>query len=422
MKAVKSLAYFYSILDYIFPVYFGLYFIQFYFGLWGVVSLVKFISILLVLFFFKEILLNCPRNTIFKVFSVYYMYVIFSGILYLVNGVSAKCYINELFNSIPAMFFVYAGMAEKRMTLHFYNVFLIYCTISMSIGLMLFFFPTEWFVARHLELIDNADVNAKYLLENMRFSSYIGDTYEVDMFAMIALGISLFTYYSCNKKALVLNLIFILVNFLAAIMTQQRVAMASATLALLFGICYGIKRRKTKRSLIIVNIIVILIISISSAVLLLTDRGEQIQLLINERIENMSVSQAIKDRSVQHDLIYKYWSMPITGHGAGAGGATAYNEGYHGVTDAGYYELLYENGIAGTLLFLIIIGSTLLRCTKHLRYYFTEFVVICFVLIAMLGSNTLTLGYMTIFPFWYCIGRVWNFNYYQHALINKLRI
>ena len=54
-----------------------------------------------------------------------------------------------------------------------------------------------------------------------------------------------------------------------------------------------------------------------------------------------------------------------------------------------------------------------------MKVYLTELVIIMFVLVAMIGSNTLNMGYMTVMPFWYAVGRVWNKYHYKDALLNK---
>lgn len=430
MKSVFSFETCYKLLDYIYPLFFIICFIEFYFGLWGISTAVKFLSILICFFFAMPILRSASKNSynFHKFFSILFAYVIFSGIMYAFNGVPLKCYINELYNLIPAMFFVYVGMADKRNSRSFYDKFLIACTICMVIGLFLYVSAPQWYVNRRVEIVNNAWFNTTNYGENsvmqtLRFSSYLIDSYETDMYTMIALSIALFSYYAGIGKRGAIGIAFVLINFVAAILTQQRVAMAAASAMLLFYVVWGFFKKGSLKSS---RLILVVIVSVSIAgVFIFTrygDRVEQITELLNDRSENMSASSAFSERTNQFENVMKNWTMPIFGHGAGAGGAVAGAQGLPHVNDGGWVEFLYEYGIMGTLIFLLFITSTLKRGLKHMRYYLTELGIIAFVLVAMLGSNTLTLGYMIIFPFWYSIGRIWNKSNYEFITANEIKI
>ena len=149
---------------------------------------------------------------------------------------------------------------------------------------------------------------------------------------------------------------------------------------------------------------------------------DQITELLTERSEGMSVSKAWEERSYQTDLITKHWHLPLFGHGVGSGGAMAGELKYPHVNDAGYLELLYEYGIVGALIFVILIAKTLIRGIHYMSYYLTELVIVGFVLLAMVGSNTLTLGYMQILPFWYSLGRIWSVKNFEYIVNNKSTI
>lgn len=95
----------------------------------------------------------------------------------------------------------------------------------------------------------------------------------------------------------------------------------------------------------------------------------------------------------------------------GAGGSSAGMFGLPHVNDANYYKLLYESGLVGSTWFFIIIIMTLIRAFINIKYLIIELVIICYVLSAMVGSNSLTLAYMYILPFWFAMGRVWNYEY-----------
>lgn len=430
MVGSRSLDRFYKYLDWIFPIYFVVYFIEFYFGLWGISVGVKFLCILLSFVYASVIIKKASQNSggFRQLFTLLYVYIILSFLMYIFNGVSIRCYLNELFNLIPAMFFVYVGLAEPQRNNSFFRKFLIACSICMGIGLVFYVTAPGWFVNRRIEILASASYNdTNYtddtLLQNLRFSSYLLDTYETDMFAIIALSFAFFSYYLKNNTNYKYEVLFIFINLIAAILTQQRVAMAAAGGIAIFYVFYGILKRGGKQTSKILFWMLLSFLLIGTVVILkFGDRVEQLQELLGGRMDNMSMSKALSERDYQLELITKHWTMPLFGHGAGSGGAFAGSLRYPHVSDAAYLEFLYEYGVVGSLFFILIIVNTLKRGIKHLRYYTTELMIITFVLAAMLGSNTLTMGYMTIFPFWYSIGRIWNKEHYQYIVANRIRI
>ena len=426
----NSLETFFKILDWIFPAYFLIYFIEFYFGLWRLSSIVKLVIILLTLFYAGRIIRTARNNTdFFKLYSFYFLYCIFSCIWYVVNDVPFACYLNELFNSLAAMIFVYVGMADKRGNGKFYENFANYCTIAMIVGIFLYVTTPGWYVARNLEIIENtAHITTQYsedtMLSMMRFSGYFKDVYEADMYAMVGLSIALFLFFLREKKTNeMLIYLMIIVNFAAAILSQQRVAMASAAFTVLFYLFYGFVRKKSKQSVkIILRTVIIAAGLLTLVMVFMSDRYEQIQVLLQDRKEHMDVSEALGERSNQHETVWKNWTMPILGKGAGSGGSVAGSYRLPHVNDGGYLQILYEYGIVGFGIFAFLMLTTLLRGARKMKYYLTELVIISFVLAAMLGSNTLTLGYMVIIPFWYSVGRIWNNEHRRYVIENEIRI
>lgn len=429
MAGSRSLERFYKYLDYIFPVYFSVYFVEYYFGYWRLSTIIKLLCILLSLFYAVRVYNKAESAGKGKhLFNIFYAYTVLSVIMYAINGVSFRCYLNELYNSIPAMFFFYIGMADNRGD-SFYRKLLNAITISLAVGLVLYLLAPGWFVARKSELISmqwfgGTNYSDEQVLEGMRFSAFFTDSYEVSMYSMVALSISLFLFFvNKTNKQTVLGISVILISFVSAILCQQRIAMASASFTLLFYLLYGNFKKHGGKSLkltLTLGLIAILVVSL--ALTLFQDRVGQLTELLTERSEGMSVSKAWAERSYQTDLITKHWHMPIFGHGIGAGGAMAGQLRYPHVNDAGWLELLYEYGLVGTFIFLLLIVQSLLRGVRLMRYYLTELVIVAFVLLAMVGSNTLTLGYMQIIPFWYSLGRIWSKGNYDYIRLNKVFI
>lgn len=425
----NSLNTFYQIFDWIFPVYFLIYFIEFYLGFWRLSTLVKLAVILVTIYYSGRIVRHISsKGDFFKLFTFYYLYCTFSIIWYSVNGVPINCYLNEFFNSLPAMFFVYVGMADKRGNGKFFERFVRFCSIAMLIGLLLYLTTPSWYVQRSVEVYENqwfqGSVSEDSLLATMRFCGFFKSVYEADMYAMVALSAALFFFYSNQKRGNdILIYLMILINLVAAILTQQRIAMVSASFSFIFYIIYGFVRKKEKKSSkIIVRTLFISVCLLAFVVAFMGDRIEQIQLLLEDRKDNMNIATAMSERANQHETIWQNWSLPIFGLGAGSGGSTAGFYHLPHINDGGYLQLLYEYGVVGFFFFLLIMIKTLFRAIRYLKYYLTEIVIICFLLVAMIGSNTLTLGFMITIPFWYSVGRIWNIEHRNYIIDNRIKV
>lgn len=420
---IGTLDRFYRILDWVYPAFFLVYAIEFYTGMWRLSTIVKFACILLTLLYFGDILRKASLNgSFYKLFSSYYLYCILSFVWYTVNDIPFDCYLNELFNSIPAMFFVYVGLADNRKDGKFYKRFAYFCTVSMLIGVFLYITTPGWYVQRCIDAYESrafrSGMSEDTMLSTMRFIGLFRDVYETDMFAMLALAISLYLFFQKPKsKGEYWTFLMVIINFVAAVLTQQRVAMASSVLILLFYIVYTRTQDKARKTrMMLIGTFLVIVGFFSFVMIKAGDRIDQLSILLGDRLDNMSLSTAYSERSSQHDVILRNLSMPIFGKGAGSGGGTAGAYGLVHVSDGAYWEILYEFGIVGLVFFLFVMFKTVYRAVKRRKYFMTELVIVCFVLVAMLGSNTLTLGYMLVVPFWYSVGRIWNV-----GLINNLK-
>ena len=420
----------YKYIDYILPLYFVISLPEMYLGAWGLFTISKYFAFVLLLFIATHVLKSNSVHGFSSLFTLFFSYCILSIVWYLGNGVSIKCYLNEVYNSLPAMFFFYIGMAEKREDNRFYKYFLFFCTACMLIGLFLYMTTPDWYMARRTELLNNQWYNSltykeEDVIKTMRFSSYLGSSYNVDFFALLAISVSLTAiYYSYkNSKSPLIAYVCLFINFAAAILSQMRVAMAYSVMALIFYIYQGKKhnsRIASSKLTAIFGTTIVIIITIGVAYL--GDRGSFVTDLLTERLEAMSFSQAVGERNYQLKLLTDHWDMPIFGHGIGSGGSVARSMGYPAVSDCSYIELLYELGIVGFTLFATVLIKTVRRGLKYSKYYMTELVFIGFVMLACIGSNTLSMGFISTFPFWYCIGRIWNKSHFDYITNNNITI
>lgn len=414
-----------SAIDYIIPVMFVLSMPELYFGLRWISTLLKIATVLLV-FVICYRYYGGIHSQFKKIFSVFIAFNCFTIFAYLYNDRPIACYLADISDYILPMFFVFIGMMSKiNEPRAFYDRILIAATVVFVLGMVCYVLTPGWYLARMAEA-SNMQSSVVYdetsILDNMRFRCFFLDSYPVSHYSIFCLSIALFNYYrkDLNNKWM---LFCIFVCLIAAVISLHRVALAFGILLITTYLIYTTFNgaRKKNRFIIIAIIAGLVIIPIAQPEIL--DRVNDIKEGVFDRTggDNMSVSGALKERKFTAELIHsmKYY---IFGHGAGSGGAVARRLGYVSVTDMNYVKMFYETGIVGCMFFAYIIIITLLRGLKYYRYMATELGIILFILVAMLGSNSLVIYYLHIVPFWFAIGRIWNPSYLEYTRTNRIMI
>lgn len=415
-----------QIVYWIIPIYFIVTFMEFYTGIFRLSMIAKMLAILSSII----ITMKHPKNGISDLMWMLLFTNILSFPLIILSGRPISCYTNEIFNYIPAMLYFFVGASSNVDTEKFYRYLLISATISFTIGLLLYFTTPDWYVSKLAEWanqskIASVEMSETSVLEHTRFQSYLMSEYAISHFTMFGLAVVCFTAFREDKYKISSKWVYlsIFVLLVCAIISQMRVAMFCSVATFLSFIIYDIFISKKGKSLRIILVIsVILITAVAYFICSNREQFELVSSLMSNRMEEMSIGKALKGRENQIDNLMSTWNWVIIGHGLGSGGAISLLGGYPGVTDQNYIKILYENGLLGMLLFMIIIIKTLIKAIKKYRYYTIELVIIVFVMIAMLGSNTLCFAYLYILPFWFAIGRVWNKKYLQYAIGNKIHI
>lgn len=424
---------YYKWLDYIMPVFFVVAFIEFYFGIWRLTTIVKFVSIVISLIIVLKLYrVNNNNGGMKSVLSLFIAFNIATGIAYLWNERPFGCYLNDMMNYIPAMLFMYAGMFDNRVDRSYYKKLLLYCTISMAIGLALYVTATGWFITRSVEIYNSQwfaddNYNEESYMGALRFSSYLASEYAVIYLGMAAFSIALFFLYcknsSLTKKMRIFCTFAVIILLAAFFLSQMRVAIVFSLLLLVFYFFRGVNHHQGGASFKIIGSIGVFFAI--GAVYFAANYGDRLDSLlemVTGRLSDLSVGKLAQGRDSQYATLMSTWDYIIFGHGLGSGGSSAVSRGYPGVTDLQYIKILFETGLFGLTFFLVIALTTLARSIKYLKYYLIEAGIIGFVLIAMTGGNTLSLGYLYILPFWYSMGMVWNNNYLNYAKNNKIYV
>ena len=397
--------------------------IEMYLGLWAIDTIIKILAIFISFSVFFHG--GYRKEDFFASLTMGYIaYCLLTGFSYLWNNRPFSCYYADISDYVLPIFFVFVGLKDNKERV-LYDRFLKYLIPIFVLGIICFMTTPAWYTVRLAQAMNsqwylNSDIyDEETILSATRFTAFFRTSYPVSHFVSFGMSIVCFNSLRADKEPRFLILSFI-VLIIVAFLSQHRVAIACMVLYLGFTIIYAVARKKTYR---IWPLFIILGFGITSFVVygLSNDRFNDVLTMVSERVEDMSVSNAMKERK-QIKEVMSSWDNIIFGQGIGSGGPSARAAGYYGITDQNYVKLLYETGLMGCLYLLLIFASTLIRAIKFYKYYLTELMIVVFVLIAMLGSNSLVIYYTYIIMFWYAVGRIWNRRYLQLAINKNIRI
>lgn len=400
-----------NFIDYLLPVYLLLTIPLFYLGIdFGFIF--KGAAIVFILFYLLRF--GLPQQKSSKIFIVFFFFVLFSFIQYAYNDRPFSCYIGDATNYLLSMSFFFIGVTDDRPGRTFYRKLVYAISITFSIGLVCYILTPSWYVSRVADVISQSSIVAydeTTVLDRMRFSAFWGDSYPVSHFSIVCIAISLFDIVYFKGREKIIAFLCFIVGLISSITSMHRAAIAGSIIALVLFFYYNRRLHKSKNNIWLLAIIAIIILVLLVLGLDMGDRIEAIVEMITNRVDdNMSISKAYAERKNTKELLSSM-TFYIFGHGLGSGGVQVRAFGYPGVSDMQYIKMFYENGIVGAFLFVFMIFSILRRGLKNIRYFLTDIAIILFFLFAMIGSNSLSLYFLYVVPFWYAAGRICNDNY-----------
>lgn len=283
------------------------------------------------------------------------------------------------------------------------------CVIAIVsiIGLWLYITQPAWYLNFRLSRIDNITDHA--YLEMTRLSAFweypYWVSYGVAILYCFVLGQTLIEHKLSKKIGYSLLFFFAIISLL----TQQR---ASIGIIVLATIVYNIYNRKINNKsyagiikvCIIISFVLILLYLIISHFLDET----RIDFIFSKFIELNERDNFIEDRAGifdnMHDVPISFW-----GDGLGLYSHSADSMGLkHYITDQGYMKMIYETGIIGSVLRIIIIATCFLKGLRDKRIYYFEITVIIMIMVSLFGANSLSSMQMHNIIFWICCGRINN--------------
>jgi hypothetical protein len=409
-----------NFIDYILPTYIVLSIPMLYLGInYDIVfkSLGVFAALLYIVRF------RIPQSQAVRLFSAFILLVTFSFFQYIYNGRPFVCYITEASNYITAMLFFYIGVSDDRPDRTFYKKMMYAIAIVFALGLVFYIIMPSWYLSRNLDAI-NAESQTEYsennVLERMRYGAFFAQSYMVSHLAVFCAAIAIFEFAYNKGKLKWYALVSLLVGLASSIASLHRASMLGGLLVLIIFFYFNQKTHRYKTNIFI---IVFFLLALALTMLITNSFGERFDLLsemLTERVDdNMSLGKALSERKFTHELMASM-QFYLFGHGLGSGGVGVRAYGFPGISDMQYVKMFFENGLVGAFLFVTIILRAIIRGVKYFRYYITELAIIAFILLAMLGSNSLSIYFLIVYPFWYAVGRIFNESYLKKLKNNEI--
>lgn len=202
-----------------------------------------------------------------------------------------------------------------------------------------------------------------------------------------------------EKKKNRLFWLFLIVSILLSFFSLQRSAMVSVTIITTILMIYAVK----KQYLSIVAPVAMGVLICASIMIIQNKYPSMWHALF---LRTNGISSAISERSASwNNAIDNGVISTIFGYGFGTGGQRAIGISQNTVNDGNYYKIIYDCGLVGLLLFVLLVSSSL----KNHKRSFIYLICIFSCLLQMIGSNILTFQ-LTASLFWYIMGRVSNYN------------
>ena len=296
--------------------------------------------------------------------------------------------------------------------------------VTAIMGLVLFFFPPDWYISYKFSVRDKG--TDEFFLELTRLSAFWIYPY------WISYGCGILYYYilcrlymlgkSIRKKEVWLMCFLLLI----IILSQQR---APFFFVLMSTVILGIvslkgqsERQKYFRNRIV---LMVLILSFSSYFL--------ISFLDTERLDFMLDKVVALNSGGNDNFIERRFKMfsdvgggggfTLFGQGIGRFSHAAYNLGKLAVTDNQIYAIYLETGYVGCIGYALIIGTVLIKGMKQFKYNIFELGIVLFYLMAMTGANPLNIEQEHTLVFWICCGRIFNKDClaYKKAELGRIR-
>jgi hypothetical protein len=327
--------------------------------------------------------------------GLYAAYCVASFFLYLQPGhpvtpIAFLYGINHLLLPLPLFFAV--KLANRRDQQSLLRAICFLNVGMVLIGLVLFYVRPAFyttFLGSYFEESRNLVTPAVLYI---RLNSYVGST-AVGILAAITIALIPRLRLPLGVAPAMVSLMFI-----AAMLSQQRGGLAASVLAVGYFLVAG-RGKATTRALSIAAAVVVV------AIMAIGFESRYPGVLAYTADKALSSSSALSERFHSYQVGWNYFLRFPFGLGLGATSSAVYNAGLivgEEVTDANFARILADLGIAGVVLFAVVVISAYLRAMTK-RNALGWMTVLSIYLLVSLGTNVFDIFYVAHL-FWVFVG------------------
>ncbi len=334
------------------------------------------------------------KHTLDWLTVAYVVYNLLSVIWLVKSGLPVKIYAEEFSNSILPVVFYMAGRTAADRTKEFYKKFIAAVVLICVAGLVLYITAPQFYLDYLVKwsYISKADAPTMHI----RMHSVIGSTI---LGFLSVCGMLASSYFMKDAKERKAGIIFFVLNFIFAILSNQRSAMVVAVLVILYinYILFFELKLIAKKYLAVEG--GVMIAAFAGLCIVWFDVIRKVYARL------ISLPGAIGQRSEQWvaavNNMYSYW----LGNGLGANGHKALDfDGTHVIADGGLVKMFCEEGILGFSIFVYILILLYSKSRRNLKNCYVEIGIISIALLQSIGSNIICFQ-LAAPVFWFAIGR-----------------
>lgn len=320
---------------------------------------------------------------------IYAVWCINSIILGTLNNYGVMIGISQFSNSILPVVFFFFSERNLGNTDKFIQVFVKSVLIISLVGLFFYFTNNSLYIRYMQNTIQNFYIESYVALPRM--NSFVGSVI-VGTFCPMAY---VYILFGENKKT-IMKYVFLCILSLSTLLSMQRAAWATW---LIVTILYFVINLLNRNSKVIIKGIILLIVLSFVIYANIFGIANKISGLFNLR--NFSVSSALNERNGSWSKVFEFGVWTLIGHGLGTGGHRVLGTQNFQILDGYYFEGIYEVGLIGMGLLMVIIIYCFYKGIKNNRY--SELCMLGIILITALGSSVIS--FQLVSPiFWYILG------------------
>ena len=316
-----------------------------------------------------------------KVFSLYVLYNLLSGIWCVYFGIPVSVFIGEVSTTLLPMMLYYAGRGfDEEYAAKYYHGFILAALLMGGIGAVFYIWAPQFYIDFSYvnEFISKADAPTM----RVRMNSIIGSG---PMGAFVAYSTCASAYFlrKKEKKERITGVVYIILSILFSFMANQRSAMFCVIMMLVFLnlVDFTVDKNKPVKYLWMeLAGIVALMLGIF---IFARDVFEKF------RIRLASIPEGFGERSESWiaavNNMVNFW----TGDGLGSHGHRAAGYQVYIVADGGLVKLYSEMGLIGTAMIIFVVALVYIKSAKKLSLVVPEIAIITSAILMSIGSNVL---------------------------------